>query len=170
MPLTPPLTPEWATFFSAELAALAALIGFIVVAISINLREILRYPDLPSRAFEALIAPVGAITATGFVLIPGQPPALLGAEVLAIGVLTVVTPIVILCVYFKVWTKEADVTPAKVIGRALTSEVVGVPIAVGGAILMFGASEGLYWIAVGDIACLIAIVFSAWVLMIEIRR
>ena len=38
-----PLTPDWATFFSAELGALAALIGFVVVAISINLSRILAY-------------------------------------------------------------------------------------------------------------------------------
>ena len=57
-----PLTPEWATFFSAELAALAALTGFVVVAISINLSSILAYSWLPARASEALVGPVGAIT------------------------------------------------------------------------------------------------------------
>ncbi len=71
-----PLMPEWATFFAAELAALAALTGFVVVAISINLARILSYPHLPSRAGEALIGPVGAITATSLVLIPDQPAAL----------------------------------------------------------------------------------------------
>jgi hypothetical protein len=34
-----PLTPEWAIFFSAELAALATLTGLVVVAISITCRE-----------------------------------------------------------------------------------------------------------------------------------
>jgi hypothetical protein len=43
-----PLTPDWATFFSAELAALT---GFVVVAISINLSRILAYPVCrPARA------------------------------------------------------------------------------------------------------------------------
>jgi hypothetical protein len=54
-----PLTPDWATFFSAELGALAALTGFVVVAISINLSRILAYSWLPARAGEALIGPVG---------------------------------------------------------------------------------------------------------------
>ena len=48
-----PLTPEWANFFTAELAALAALTGFVVVAISINIARILSYPHLPTRAGEA---------------------------------------------------------------------------------------------------------------------
>ncbi len=75
-----PLTPEWANFFTAELGALAALTGFVVVAISINLARILSYPHLPTRAGEALIGPIGAITATSLVLIPDQPAALLGGR------------------------------------------------------------------------------------------
>ncbi len=66
----PLLTPDWSDFFIAELGALAALTGFVVVAISINLGRILAYPGLPGRAAEALIAPMGAITATGVVLVP----------------------------------------------------------------------------------------------------
>ncbi len=53
-----PLTPEWAIFFSAELAALATLTGLVVVAISINLPRILSYADLPARAGEALSVPL----------------------------------------------------------------------------------------------------------------
>jgi hypothetical protein len=67
-----PLTPEWAIFFSAELAALATLTGLVVVAISINLPRILSYAHLPTRAGEALIGPVGAIIVTSLVLIPSR--------------------------------------------------------------------------------------------------
>jgi hypothetical protein len=66
-----PLTSDWAAFFSAELAALAALTGFVVVAIPINLSRILAYPHLPTRAGEALIGPVGAIIATASCLPKG---------------------------------------------------------------------------------------------------
>src|ERR1700734_4262689 len=90
-----PLTPDWAPFFSAELAALAALTGFVVVAISINLARILSYPPLPSRAGEALIGPVGAITATSLVLIPGQPSWLLGGEVVVAGLVMAIAPTVV---------------------------------------------------------------------------
>jgi hypothetical protein len=80
-----PLTPEWAIFFSAELAALATLTGLVVVAISTNLPRILSYGHLPTRAGEALIGPVGAIIVTSLMLIPEQAPMLLGAEVILIG-------------------------------------------------------------------------------------
>src|ERR1700722_1100228 len=52
-----PLTPEWAIFFSAELAALATLTGLVVVAISINLPRILSsliYPLAVCRSPSAV--------------------------------------------------------------------------------------------------------------------
>ena len=162
-----PLTPDWATFFSAELAALAALTGFVVVAISINLARILSYPHLPTRAGEALIGPVGAITATRLVLIPGQPAALLGAEVVAVGLVIVIAPIVFQA---GVWRLRRDASARERIARAVTNEGFNLAFVIGGALLIVGASAGLYWIAAGDILCVIAIVLSAWVLMIEILR
>jgi hypothetical protein len=160
-----PLTPDWAPFFSAELAALAALTGFVVVAISINLSRILSYPHLPSRAGEALIGPVGAITATSLVLIPEQPAPLLGAEVVAVGLVMVVAPIVF---QSRAWGERREARER--LARAATNEGFNLTFAIGGALIFAGARAGLYWIAAGDILCIIAIVLSAWVLMIEILR
>jgi len=114
-----PLTPEWATFFSAELAALAALAGFVVVAISINLARILSYPHLPTRAGEALIGPVGAITATSLALIPGQPAALPGAEVIAVGLVIVIAPIAF---QSRTWGLRKEAVARERIVRAATNE------------------------------------------------
>jgi hypothetical protein len=162
-----PLTPDWATFFSAELAALTALTGFVVVAISINLSRILAYPFLPSRAAEALIGPVGAITATSLVLVPGQSAALLGAEVVAVGLVMVIAPIAL---QSRTWGVRKEATAREQIARAATNEGFNLTFVIGGAFLFAGASAGLYWIAAGDILSIIAIVLSAWVLMIEILR
>jgi hypothetical protein len=162
-----PLSPDWSTFFAAELGALAALTGFVVVAISINLSRILAYSWLPSRAGEALVGPVGAITATSLVLIPEQPAALLGAEIIAIGLVMVVTPIV---VQARSWRVREDATVSERVIRAVMSVGFGLAFVIGGALIVAGARAGLYWIAAGDVACLIAVVYSAWVLMIEILR
>jgi hypothetical protein len=162
-----PLTPDWATFFSAELAALTALTGFVVVAISINLSRILAYPSLPSRAAEALIGPVGAITATSLVLIPDQPAALLGAEVVAVGLVMVIAPIVF---QSRAWGLRKEAAMREQLIRAVTNEGFNLTFVIGGALLFVGASAGLYWIAAGDILSIIAIVLSAWVLMVEILR
>jgi hypothetical protein len=157
-----PLTPDWATFFSAELGALAALTGFVVVAISINLSSILAYSWLPARAGEARVGPVGAITATSLVLIPEQSAPLLGSEIILVGLVMVVTPIVVQARSWRDPTERAM--------RAVMSVGFGLAFVVGGALLFAGARAGLFWVAAGDIACLVAVVDSAWVLMIEILR
>ena len=162
-----PLSPDWSIFFAAELAALAALTGFVVVAISINLSRILAYPGLPRRAGEALIGPVGAITATSLVLVPGQPSLLLGAEVLVVGLVMVLAPIVF---QIRWWREREEVTATERLARAATSAGYSLAFVIGGALLMAGANSGLGWTAAGVIACVIAVVFNAWVLMVEILR
>jgi hypothetical protein len=162
-----PLTPEWANFFTAELGALAALTGFVVVAISINLSRILANRSLPSRAAEALIGPVGAIAATGLILLPEQPMALVGAEVLAFGVVMVAAP---LAIQLRTWSDRKVATPLERFVRFANSAGYSLAFAVGGVLLLAGAHTGLFWIAAGDVACLVAIVVNAWVLMIEILR
>jgi hypothetical protein len=161
------LTPEWSNFFVAELGALAALTGFVVVAISINLTRILAFPGLPPRAGEALIAPVGAITATGLVLVPEQPFALLGVEVLAAGLVMVLVPIVI---QVRSWSARKDVQVVERIVRFGASAGFSLTFVIGGAFLIIGARGGLYWLAAGDIACLVAVALNSWVLLIEILR
>lgn len=54
--------------------------------------------------------------------------------------------------------------------RAVTSSAAGALMLIGGAVLAASARAGFYWIAAADIACLIAVVMSAWVLLIEIMR
>ncbi len=162
-----PLTPEWSNFFTAELGALAALTGFVVVAISINLERILAYPGLPSRAAEALIGPVGAITATGLVLVPEQSSALLGTAILATGLVMLLAPIVI---QLRSWSFRKEVTAVERMVRFATSAGLGLIFVVGAALVTAGAHGGLAWLAAGDIASIVAVVLSAWILMIEILR
>ena len=125
---TLPLTPEWSNFFMAELGALAALTGFVVVAISINLTRILAFAGLPGRAAESLILPMGAITATGVILVPEQASLLVGSEILAIGLVTVVAPIVI---QVRSWSDRKEVTAVQRILRFVTSAGLGLAFGVG---------------------------------------
>ncbi len=161
------LTPEWSNFFVAELGALAALTGFVVVAISINLARILEFAWLPSRAAEALIGPVGSITATSLILIPEQSPILLGTAILATGLVMVVAPIVI---QLRTWSFRKEATAVERIVRFASSAGLGLMVVIGAVLVIAGARSGLAWLAIGDIAAIIAVVLTAWILMIEILR
>ena len=162
----PPLTPEWSSFFTAELGALASLTGFVVVAISINLTRILAVASLPGRAAEALIAPVGAITATGLILVPEQ-SSIAAAAIVATGLMMVLAPVMI---QLRTWDARKEVAAVERIARFGASAGFSLTFVIGRALLMAGARSGLVWLAAGDIACIIAVVLSAWVLMIEILR
>ncbi|MEI9906978.1 MAG: hypothetical protein WDO06_02880 [Actinomycetota bacterium] len=49
---------QWSEFFIAGAGAAAALAGLVIVAVSVNVREILKYRSLPSRS----AATIGSLT------------------------------------------------------------------------------------------------------------
>jgi hypothetical protein len=81
---------EWHDFFVGTIGASAALTGLLFVAISINLQQILKYPQLPGRAAGTLGILVCALVVSGFGLAPGQGNRALGLEIAAAGAALVV--------------------------------------------------------------------------------
>jgi hypothetical protein len=79
----------------------------------------------------------------------------------------VVAPTVI---QLRTWSARKGVTAVERIVRFGASAGFSLTFVIGGALLMAGAHSGLVWLAAGDIACIIAVVLSSWVLMIEILR
>jgi hypothetical protein len=155
----------WANFFAAEVGAAAALSGLIIVAISINLQRILSFPQLPGRAAEMLILLVGALTACSFALMPGQPLKVLGGEILGAGLLMTGAPLVIQARQLPVM-KTQPLTWW--IWRSLVGVCAGLPVLIGGCVLISGTSGGLYWLAAGVLVTFAATVWNAWVLLVEI--
>lgn len=71
----------WHEFFVGTIGASAALTGLLFAAISINLQQILKYPQLPGRAAATLGMLVSSLVASGFGLAPGQSARALGVEI-----------------------------------------------------------------------------------------
>jgi modulator of FtsH protease len=78
----------WSDFFAAEVGASAALAGLLFVAVSINLRQILKFPHLPTRALEALATLLCVLVISTFALVPGQTALVHGLEMGGTGLLT----------------------------------------------------------------------------------
>jgi modulator of FtsH protease len=161
------MNPDWANFFVAEVGAAAALTGLLVVAISINLARILSISQLPGRAAEGLIILAAAFVVASIGLVPNQPVALFGVEVLTIGLVTFVVQ---LSVQLRSWNAIAAVSPAKQYARAVVGVAVSLPFIVAGGLLLHGSDAGVYWIAAGVIISLVGGVWHAWVLLVEILR
>jgi hypothetical protein len=158
---------DWSAFFAAQVGAGAALTGLVFVALSINLKQILSFPGLPSRAAEAIILLMQPVLVGALVLIPGQRLVALGIEVLVVGALT----------WFQItkmmWQARALLRKQPLFQRSTRiglAEAATVSQLVAGGMLVAGVSQGLYVEAGALLMCIIDGVVDAWVLLVEILR
>jgi hypothetical protein len=153
----------WSDLFVASAGAAAALTGLVFVAVSINLRAILKHPGLPERALETLILLLGVLTASIFVLIPRQGTTALGVEL-------AVQSVACLVVISKLIKRSPQAKRSWTVNRAALAACGTVPFLLGSISLLAQRGGGLGWVVGGVIAALIGAVLNAWVLLIEILR
>jgi modulator of FtsH protease len=157
---------QWAAFFGAEVGASAALAGFVIVAMSINVSRILSHPVLPGRAAETLVAPTGVLIASTYALVPLQQALGLGIEILCIGVAMWLMPAIIQ------WrtTRTADYPRRAIVTRIVLTQASSLPVIASGALILAREPDALYWLVPGITFSLITTVINAWVLLVEILR
>jgi modulator of FtsH protease len=157
----------WSTFFTAQVGAGATLTGLVFVALSINLKQILAGPGLPSRAGEALILLMQPVVVGVLVLIPGQSLMVLGIEILIVGILTSYQ------ITKMIWNTRGVLVDLPVWQRTTRigfAEGATLPTLVAGAMLIGGVSQGLYVETAALVLCILDGVLDAWVLLVEILR
>ena len=160
--------PEWSDFFVAEVGASAALAGFVIVAISINLARIVAFPWLPGRAAETLVAPTGVLIVSSYMLVPHQPVVQLSFELIATGAAMWLVPMII---QLRTARRQSGAVPRRsLVTRFLLTQISSVPIIASGLLMWNGAANAVAWMVPGVIASLIATVINAWVLLVEIVR
>ena len=163
---------EWHDFFLAQAGAAGVLTGLVFVGASINLEKILSQPGsgLPGRVAEALILLVAVLTASVLLLVPGQGPVMVGAEVLVVGLATWGWVVVIQLLRLRSWrAMRADLRQAFVLRVAL-GQIATLPLVVAGIAVLAGGLGGLYWLVAGMVFSILVALFEAWVLLIEINR
>ena len=155
----------WHDFFIGTIGAAAALTGLLFVAISINLEQILKYPQLPGRAAGTLGILVSALVVSGFALAPGQGSRTLGIEIAAAGAIVAVQA---------VWVAHGKGTPGEPtswrIEHLATLLLPSVALIVGGLNLVAGERGGLYWVLAAILLAFVSASINAWVLLVEIKR
>jgi hypothetical protein len=160
------LTAGWAEFYVASAGAAAALAGLVMVAISVNIKEILTLPSLPARAGTAVASLVLIVITSVAGLIPGQAAPALGTEVLVAAIF----PVVLHAISFRQILGQGAAPRINRVMRLPVSVLQLGPLLVGAALLLGGTEAGLYWVAAGIILTLIGSMLDAWVLMVEILR
>ncbi len=166
----------WHDLFVASAGAAAALAGLIIVAMSVNIKEIIAIKSMPSRAGTSIAALVLIVVVSIGALIPVQPSWLLGLETFVFG-LTALAFAVDSTVRL---TQDARSSRAgeytrpvgNLIANGLISLLQVVPFIVGGLLLWLGGEPnvGAAWIAAGILLVFIGAVVNAWVMLVEILR
>ena len=157
---------QWHDLFIAVTGAAAALTGLIFVAVSINLKQILEYPGLPTRAVETLSILTGLLIMSVLVLVPGENRQALGAQLLALGALSGGYLVI---QRLRMPRKKDDpltwvVTPIAVVVAGTA------PMIPAGISLLVGGGGGLYWLVGETILAFVGAILNAWILLVEIQR
>ena len=157
----------WEGLFLAQAGASAALAGLLFVAISINLERIVQGAGLSGRAGEAMVLLVAVLVVSTLALVPGQPPSVLGAELLGAGL---VAWSILVVIHLRAVRGRVGPSAGVLAGRIVMAQVAVLPLLVAGVSLLLRAGGGLYWLVPGVVLCLVVAVLDAWVLLIEILR
>ena len=164
----------WTDFNVAMVGATAALAGLLIVAMSVNIGEIMKTDTLPSRAAAAIATLVVAIVATALGLVPGQPHWLYGVEVLAATLLA--------CALEANAIRKILREPGTGGGTRFAKSVVGLlPLAgfaIGSVLLIVGGAgaglalvgAGLGFIAAGSVLAVATAILYAWIVLVEVLR
>jgi hypothetical protein len=166
--MTSSLGEAWVNFFVTAAGASAALVGLVIVAISVNVQHIIKVQHLPSRAGATVGALVLILVSSMAALIP-QSSAALGIEILVFGLLTWL---------LQIWSARQIITAQSKMPRPMREWAVGatigqievIPFLLGAILLMMGQGAGIYWIAWGVVAVFVFSVINAWIFLVEILR
>lgn len=160
-------TEQWNDLFVASAGAAAALAGLLIVAMSVNVREIISIPSMSSRAGAAIASLVLIVVVSTCALIPGQPPVILGFEVLVASAATLAIAVDSAVRILRVGTARSR---ASAIAKGAIASAPALLFLIGGGLLCAGSTAGLYWIAAGIATVFVVSVINAWVLLVEILR
>ena len=158
----------WTDFFVAEVGAAAALAGLLVVAMSINIKEIMAMPTLPPRAAQTLTIISTALVLASLALFPHQPLTIFGWEAVVVGVVVVLTGALEVRNLFARREKSDPLFWS--LYPLLLVLLTALPPLIGGLLLTGGNESGIYWVAAGIIIAFLTTLQGGWVLLVEILR
>jgi hypothetical protein len=161
----------WVPFFTAMIAAAAALTGLLFVAVSINLAQILkgdkfRSAFLLARAAETLATLLLIVVSSALTLVP-QNIRLLGLEIAIL-----VVPMLVITIRSQLRHRRQNSGDPLMwtVSRVAGTAVATVPCTVAGFSLALHGGGGFYWLAPAAMLGIVGAVYNAWVLLVEILR
>lgn len=157
---------SWGNLFIAASGAGAALAGLIIVAMSVNVKTILRIPGMTSRAATTIAVLILMVLLALAGLFPSQTYS-------QFGVVVTICSVLVLTLSVRSLIVMVNDAPAAWIGAA-TKGLLGIAPAAtataAGILLLFSNEAGLILLGAGMLLSIAASVTNAWVLLVEILR
>jgi hypothetical protein len=153
--------PAWDSFAVVTGGVAGALVGLFFIAVSIRSEGIMTSFDLRNRAGQTVVD-FGVVLLTAVLMtVPSQPPRVLGAELLAIGLGTGA-----LLAWLEHRAESVDPVPlALLLKRVNANLVVAGGLVVTGVLLLVGAHWALYVVAATACFALVSGLTTAWFLL-----
>lgn len=155
----------WQVLYAAVAGSAAALTGLLFIALSLNLRTIIKTPEHTARARETFGGLLGLLVLSVLLLVPGQDRRVLGTELL-IGS----TALASIAVRLNIQTVRR-LAPAKRVRWVLRISLMHlgtVAIIVAGISLIIGQFGGLFWLIPTVLIYLVWSFLNAWLLVVQI--
>jgi modulator of FtsH protease len=157
----------WQNFFVLIGGAAAALTGLIFVGLTLYAKAILKYPLSHHRALSSIQWLMAVVFLSAAVLVPGQPPLVLGIEVELVGMYFLLRAIGRVRLQRLVGSEARPRPRLEVVTEWMAYLVCLAAFFAAGAALMIGMPAGFYLLAIA-MACVLAFnVWNAWVLIAE---
>ncbi|MFH8249276.1 hypothetical protein ACH3VR_02765 [Microbacterium sp. B2969] len=156
----------WSEFNVAMMGATAALAGLVIVAASVNIREIIDAPSVAARLASAIAGLVLAIVGSAVGLIPGITALGYGVMMIVFGV---VTALFSTQATRRIYENHHPANRLK-LAKSVVGFVAPLGYVAGGILLVAGVDAGVFWFAAGAIAAIVAAVLISWIALVEVLR
>jgi hypothetical protein len=156
-------TAPWVGFGEALAAVAGALTGLLFVALSVKGDALAASLSLRSRAAQTLVLFMTSVLIAVLLVAP-QPAAAIGAELLAVAVVSGAA----LLVLDRRAGHGSDQDVARYIERFSPNTVTAVLVGVAGLTLLVKAGGGLYWLIPAAVASLVGGVVNAWLFLVRV--
>ena len=157
----------WNNFSVATVGASAALAGLIIVAVSVNVKEIIAGSSLPARAGATIAAVVLILVTSTVLLVPDQPALFLGLEIVVFAIIALLLQ---LDASRRMLGSPEGAPRAVKLGNSAVCVAQLLIVVAGGVLIALGSPAGLGFVAFGFVMIFIVSTVNAWVLMVEILR
>ena len=155
----------WLGFGEALAAVAGALTGLLFVAVSVKGEALAASRSLSSRAGQTLVLFMTSVLIAVFLVAP-QPPAALGAELLAVAVVSGI----LLLILDRRAGHATRPGVARYVERFSPNTITAVLVGVAGLTFLLKAGGGLYWLIPAAVTSLAGGVVNAWQFLVSVAR